>query len=465
MTKGFTLIRDTTDQILPEAALHDHNKSINITDWYSTDECYKNRERYFARQLQGDSPSVKFFHMIISDNEADRSIMHLISKMYNYNKRRTTRILAGASDVFEDLYRNPEENTKIISLEDYMSYWNTWERNYRYMCRRSVLRLVWDIINDTGYFKSISEACGDPDGLYARSVLTWLSEKTDYRNDGYAGFCSLIDNVLRCPDIPRNQYIPPEDKTENLAKVLIALDEFRYDEDYAGESHIPCRGKSPNRWCQLAALKFNDEKLRDDLASEKLTEKMKDIYESRGEDSSEFGLKITEAGCFFTYMQCDFEYFACRYDDIRTPLTLMKDPDRIKATIKCVYESAKACIDRILSHEYTFFNKNFSSSYDRGYHYQLETRMGKKVERPFVVRIIINHRGYLGHYRKIIRDFIKSRGYYIDPKTDQDLLDVIKNYMKEYQDIYVKLKHSRYEIKSKSGTGIIKIENYLRNDT
>jgi hypothetical protein len=181
---------------------------------------------------------------------------------------------------------------------------------------------------------------------------------------------------------------------------------------------------------------------------------MWDEYTSELPESNKYGVKITEAGRFFTYIQCDFEYFACRYAKNDTPLLLIRDLNTIKETIECVFNKAKECIDYVILQEYQFTNQNFRALDNRNYHY-----LNEDVERPLPCRIIDNHWHYLLQYREIVK---QKGGTYLNTSMadDEDLLAHIETYAQKYKNIQIQIKENNYTV-----NGIPeKVKNYIGPD-
>jgi len=460
--KVVMVVRDTTNQMF-STNVHNYfsqyiNNSINITCWYNPEDFYSKKIAYFRSKIPEISPSFRFFKSIVSDKSAPNSIMKLISIMYNFNKRRISRILAKIASVFTDIDKNPERNTKVLTLDKYESFWDNKNisTTYRYLPRRSILRLILNMIKETGFFRSIlveGYPLNNANTTLARRVLIWLSRKTDVKDEYYVSFYELIEEVLRCIDLPKGTV--EEKDIEVLSKILIAMEEFRFESDDTNVGDIRPYNLRPNRWCQLIVIKYNDNELKGNLTADILYKKMLEIYELKSTDSNEFGIKITHAGCFFTYIQSAFEYFACRYDDNNSlPLLFMLDITKIKKTITCVFERAKKCIDHVLMHEYSFSNGNFNSLYNREFQYRHITESKNVVEMSFPLRIIKNHRNYLSEYKKII-----GLNLIFDNENDKkDVVEHIDKYMKEYENLFKTIKNNKYVINDK------KIVDYFREN-
>jgi hypothetical protein len=195
-------------------------------------------------------------------------------------------------------------------------------------------------------------------------------------------------------------------------------------------------------------IKFNDA----DFNIDALSQKMWDEYLSESPETDKYGVKITEAGQFFIYIQCDFEYFACRYAKSNTPLLLLRDVNAIKKTIECVFDRAKECIDHVIWKEYLFTNANFRALDNRNYHYCWNNK-----ELPLPYRIIKNHRNYLFQYRKIIRQEDKI---YLSKKEDDELVAFIDTHTEKYRKIFTQLTENTYTVSGISG----EVRNYFRPD-
>ncbi|MDR2597885.1 MAG: hypothetical protein LBC76_11275 [Treponema sp.] len=447
-------VRDTTEKMF-SVSVHSHfsgrvDNSIDVTRWYNTDEIYGKKLEY--SNMGQDKPAFDFMKLIVSDkSKFNTSILELVSMMYNHNKRRVSGILTRVIGLFQEAEKKPKENKNILPFEKYETYWKFENIIYKYMLRRSILRLILNLIKTTKYFDLICTQNNKLNDMstYARRILIWLSRRSSEKPE-YAGFSELIEGVLQRPDEGGKPVLKPS--VDNLAKTLAALDEFRFDDTTNG-GETRTEGK-PNKWCQLVVIKFNDTKYE---GSSDLARKMWDEYQSESSSESagenRYGVKITDAGRFFTYIQCDFEYFACRYCDSSTPLLLMRDYDTIEKTITRVYKKAKECIDYVIGQESEFSHKNFRALDDRNYLH----RPGRD-GLPFPYRIIKNHRHYLSHYIKII-ELYEGRYLGLGIEEDNKLVEFINSYSKQYKKIYDDLINNQYEIQN-VGT----IKNYFKTD-
>jgi hypothetical protein len=435
------VVRDTTNKMFSRN-VHNYfssviNCSIDVTLWYSPDDIYKKKLSYIEREFSETSTFyIELLSLIISDKEgSNNSIMDMLSLMYNFNKRRIIRILSRVADIFTDLNNNPEENKKVLTFDKYKSFWGIESsKTHKYLPRRAIIRLILNLIRETGFFRSIYvENLQQGKNTLARRTLIWLSRKTDVENEDYVSFYELIEGVLRCVDIPEGKV--QKEGIKALAEILIALDEYRF-EDNTSIVDDRRHDSKPNRWCQLIVIKHNES---GELNADILYRKMLELYSSKTTETDDFGIKITQAGCFFTYIQSDFEYFACRYDDSNLPLLFMLDVSRIQKTINCVYNKAKNCIDQVIMQEYEFTNGNFRSLY-KEYLYKSITTGGNEVARSLPLRIIRNHRNYLLEYKNIVDRVI-------DNKNDKYIIiNTVDDYIKKYEYIFNKINNNEYVI-------------------
>jgi hypothetical protein len=447
--KFIMVVRDTTDKMF-SIDVHDHfsnhvDNSIDITHWYSTNKIFKKKMEYI-KFLKND-PIIGILTLIIEDSSKfNTSIMELVTTMYNYNKRRISGILTRVAGFLLDLKENPDKNQKVIEFDDYISYWKQDSIIYKYMLRRSILRIILNLIKTTNYFDFIS-AKKDINGkiqdkqTYTRRILTWLSRKGNEKKE-YISFQELINGVLQSPVV--GEKTVTRERVNDLAEILLALDEFRFDAIDGGRQ-TGSNEIRPNKWCQLAIIKFNDSNFN----SKALSQKMWEEYQAELSESDQYGVKITDAGRFFIYIQCDFEYFACRYAKSNTPLLLLRDFGVIEETIRSVYNRAKECIDYVIWKEHLFTNGNFRALDNRNYHY-----CQGSIELPFPYRVIKKHRQYLLQYKEIIG---LKEGAYLGKEEDEKLIKIINTYAGNYKSIFSRLKNDQYTVNGIEKT----VKNYF----
>lgn len=458
--KFVLVIRDTTEKMLSGNVhsyflLHNDN-SIDVTNWFSPNRIYFNKIKYFHLNDAGIT-EIDFFNLITNDsaNTTGENVMQQISSMYNHNNRRTARILSRISNIFTQIENEPDKNEACLNYSQFKQLWTEFNTNHvKFLCRQSIIRLIYNEISRTGYFRNIYGTIVkyNEKSTYARRILTWLVNNKNFEQEDYVSFHIIVNEILKCPDV--NGVNLDKEKIKDFAKVLMVLDEHRFTvprEDVFNSSF------GANRWCQLIVIKYNDPNLSTNLDAETLSDK---LYEESGNvyDADNFGVKITEAGYYFVRALRDFEFFACRYDDNSTPLIFMKDVNEIKKTIRNVFLSAKDCIDNAISNESSFFNKHFidSDQFDL-----LHISNEKKVKfQSLPLRIIIQHRGYLQSYKYYIDDDELHLKFKVFTGEQRKIISAyVQEYLDKYEEIFYDIKKSVYKINGEV------ISNYFHKKT
>lgn len=448
------VIRDTTSKML-SANVHTYflqyaDNSIDVTNWYSTNEIYNNKLDFYSNVLEDVYASVEFFKLMIQDgsnNTLGTNIMQQVSAMYNHNKRRTTRILARVSSAFNQQFKSIEKNSSCLNFLQFSQLWETVSYgNTKYLCRQAILRLIFNEIARTGYFNRICNYTMpqfDEKNTYARRVLTWLSNENNFDTEEYMSFYKLLKGVLCCPDVSEGNI--SFTKILNLSEILTALDEYRFavSREDDPDGLIP----GPNRWCQLIIIKFNDRDATGILDPEVLAKKMHEEFLNKNVKSNDFGIRITEAGYFFARVLCNFEYFSCRYDENDIPLIFLLDSKKIEKTIKTVFNSAKKCIDNTILFENSFFNQQFHVAEQCNYYFRHISNEGNIIPQSLPCRIILQHRNYLLAYKSYIDDDELHEKLKLFSTVDRkEISACVQNYINLYGEISNKLINSDYKI-------------------
>lgn len=456
--KVIFVVRDTTSKMLTtdvhEDYYQNHLNSVNISNWYKVEDIYSKKLEYFKDFHITTYPSTDFFQLIIkNDSKSSTGIMEQVSSMYNQNKRRITRILARIAGIFDQHKEHPDLNQGVLTYEQFKGIWEKSHAAYtKFLCRQAILRLIFNEISKTGYFNRISgypSYLGEAKATYARRILTFLANNrrggTDDSNDDYVGFYQLIRNVFASPQIP-DENIPSEVFRE-IAKILIALDEFRF----SAEPQIPTESsiETGNCWCQLVILKMNDTQLTHSSTVNILAAQMQTDYKAKSQNGNKFGVKITDAGYFFANILCYFEFFACQCAEHSTPLILMSNPENIRTIIRKVYDYSQNYINETLLFEKSFFHDRFKVGHKIDYYLRHTSHEGNTYYLPLAFRIISRHRDYLQAYKQFIDDdTIQDNLKVFSSKERADLSSFISTYIKKYKLLYEQIDGSNYIFKN-----------------
>jgi hypothetical protein len=431
--KFILAIRDTTARFVISGAHGDVSyANVDVSSWYVFREILSKKEGILERLDLGDKTEnvrklLSILKVITNDsNGIGQSFNTLSLEMYNHNKRRTVRIL---NKIIRKMTELKKENKNLISLDTFQSYWSEPPIAYKYLCRRAITRLIFDFIDFSpkddaqkiSFFDKIHVNHADNEmGTYARRILCFLLYESDGKIDEkYVSFYNFIKGI----------FAPPRDNEieinvfDAIAEVLLAMNEssfFKYN------------------WVQLIVIKFN---ATSDIDKSQLAEKLRESYENKIEKDNDFGIRITNAGRFFAYIQSDFEYFASRYcKNIAafSPLIWVKDIDAIKNIIKTVFTNAEKCIKTVIKFEKNYFS-DYKNIYHKEYFYKW-TLLGKeKPKLPHPYRIIDTHCSYLAHYKNFLEaEKAKNNNSSKEGKKEPSVFsDSDIESLKEYADEYI----------------------------
>lgn len=445
-------VRDTTSKML-SADVHEifnrEDCSIDITGWFSLSNIYENKLIYFSRYNE-NSTAIKFFKLIMEEESirTKNNLMEQICAMYNHNNRRTTRMLTRIAGGFEKMELEGEENKKSLNYEQYCKIWE-WHRktHIKYLCRQSVMRLIYNEIAATNFFENICaniEKCTTLQNTYAFRLLTWLANKDSHKSETYYSYYEIVKEIICNPAVENGNKLSYTDFLR-FAEVLIALDEHRFEESSNIREHNS--DTNPNCWCQLVIIKHNLNQNGGILDVGVLADKIKKDFEQKNPNSDICGIRLTEAGYFMAKIFRDFEYISCLYSKTNTPLIFMSDESEIKETIKNVYNVAEKHINNSLLFEYRHFNKQFKSAYSHLYHLRHTSKNGNTESQSVPYRIFQQHVAYLLAYQMYISDTeLQNELGIFNATTRENLIQYIKTYINLYGDIIKKLYNNNYII-------------------
>jgi hypothetical protein len=403
----------------------DQSAPLDISKWFDAEKIYSNKVKiYYPNKDKEQLKSnyiYKAFMTILNDKYRKAGLYRVLLKMYNFNKRRIPIVLLEhvlnlnnnapiVRQYLEMWERSSDELKKSKSEKDRTLIWS-----YRYLCRKSIMRLLYNHYDNKELWESLK--IGNYKGVgefasYTRRILTFLSAR--HFNDGsdnntnYSHLADLVNNVIKPVSVPDINKI--DDKYfEQLAEILYRMSDI----------HMV-----PFIWSPLVELIINNnQKLRAETIRDALRE---------SQNNQNYRITITDAGEIYALLNVDFEYFAVRYyPDNRGPLfakaNLMKIIDGKEETFEClriirsVREETKKCIKELMEYDYKyFFQTNNPRPYERMYNGDYLIR-----ENPHPVRLVRNHVGYLDAFRNYIS--------YLDDNTitNKDKEVIIKEVSKE----------------------------------
>jgi hypothetical protein len=439
--KFILAIRDTTARFLISSAhgspLYDN---VDVSSWYVFKEILEKKENILTR-VKSDyktdkvRKSLSILRVITGDNDGfGQSFNTLFFEMYNHNKRRTVRIL---NKIIRKMTELEHENKNLITLATFQSYWSEPPVAYKYLCRRAIIRLILDYIDfnskdrqNISFFNTIHVNHEEKEiGTYARRALCFLLYKSDGKIDEeYVSFYSFIKGIF---DPPRDNEIETTVFNE-IAEVLLALNESSFVK---------------YNWVQLIVIKFN---ATSSITKKELAEKLKESYENKTENTDNFGIRITNAGRFFAYIQSDFEYFSSRYCKkfaAFLPLIWVKDIDAIKNIIAAVFINAEKCIKTVIKFEKNYFS-DYKKIYLKEYFYKWTLLGEDKPKLPHPYRIIDTHCSYLEHYKNFLeaerakntlsKEGKKEPSVFLDSDIE-NLKKYVDEYINKYREVFSEL--------------------------
>jgi hypothetical protein len=435
--KFILVLRDTTARFLP-SPVHGSGPygNVDVSSWYLFKEIQNKKEGVLEKissdKIEKACKTLAILKVIADDNEGKgQSFNTLFSEMYNHNKRRTVRIL---NKVIPKMVELESENTNLVPLATFLSYWGEHPFAYKYLCRRALIRLIFDFIDlapkedvhKTSFFDKIHvNHTAEEIGTYARRVLCFMLYKSKGKIDeNYVSFYDFVKGIF---EPPANNKI--DEKVFNeLAEVLLVMNETSFD---------------IYNWVQLIVIKFNS---TPKIIKEDLAKKLKESYENKIEKDDDFGIRITNAGRFFAYIQSDFEYFSSRYcRDISafSPLIWVKDKKAAKKIIMTVFDNAKKCMDIITNFEKDYF-RDYKEMYDKEYFYKWTLLGEKKSSMPHPYRIIDAHCTYLEHYKVFLDAEKDKNGPRVFSYSDiKELRKWAERYIKKYKIFFSKLEEEK----------------------
>lgn len=339
------------------------------------------------------------FYAIMNDKRSSSGLYHVLSNMYNHNKRRLP-------DILKEIVLTPNN---IDIIKEYLKWWNiaiskNRTAHIKYLCRKAILRLFYNRYELKGLFErfGVDRKNGRSEyASYARKALTYLyqnnptNKKDDYEN--YIMLEDLVSNVILPAEAVGFSGIRPPN-IKHLAKMLFLMTDTKM---------------VPHNWSPLVEIistedvSFTEASLLNTISTEKC---------------KEYRIKITDAGRAYALLNADFEYFACRYDDARCPLfsaTTQKKGDRYYCLdiIRNVRKNATKCIDKLIESDGRFFQ----SASNENMYIQMSKRKLLFLEIPHPVRIIRHHVGYLQAYKR----FIDQNVQFDDPATKKEISEGI----------------------------------------
>jgi len=332
-------------------------------------------------------------------------------------------------------------SSALMPIDEFTEWWSNDKKTpYKYLRRRTILRIIWNKINASGYFKHLilREDFSD-DCTYARRLLNYLSSTKPKEDDcHYENFYDLLKGVLDPLD---KDVMPSPKEFINFAKTLLILNESRFDNEGGILSRAAIELKiNPNYWCQLVVIKYTEKDLKEyGFTSTELAEKLKEFWIKKG--SADCGVMITSAGQFFTYMINSLEFFACR-EAGDTPLVFVRDQDKIEEILTKVYKKVEWLADNIPGSEAKLFKSEaHDASYNKNYNFI--NASGKEVKH--LLRVIKEHFYCSQEIMGVVAYYNKNHGKnYLVNGDDAKFIEFLNNHADKYNKLHKKLTKDGY---------------------
>lgn len=438
---------------------------IDISEWFCTDEIFEHKTIFCKErgvELE-DNCYFDCYQNVLCDFSAYRwGLNGIISKMYKHSHRRNVECVPEAISVM------PEQEIKYFNeLWKMTNGGETYKSGLKVLCRKYILRILIDNVQRKGYFDNLmvenldldhnkrnldnrdkilsSKPQKDESNSYARKIATILHRfALEYGNEKYVSFPRIIKAILK------QRYMPnaiTKEQITNLGKILFLMNETRNE---------------ITNWTSLVCIKYDSSIVYSEAKLCKILFEQWNNYLNKTielDDTSKFGVKITEAGTLFAKILADFEYFACRF--------LSKEPPLFsKENIKVIYVNGKrsfraveiihivrikafSCINEILERDFEFFSDggagenhspNFSKMYDSKYSWiYKDSAKAKAFVHPY--RILTQHQGYIANYLDYVDRFVPNSSF-DHPQDKELLLEKIKMELSQYTNKFNELLRS-----------------------
>jgi hypothetical protein len=407
-------VRDTTVKLSTTLQqIDENNDALKISQWFDAQEIYERKfNAYLPKETQEKIRNdilFKAFNTIMNDKRSIRGLYHVLSNMYNHNKRRLPQIL-------RDIILT-NGNTDVV--KEYLEWWNIASSkkgtaHIRYLCRKAILRLFYNRYDLRDLFKKFGvdrEGNRGDYATYARKVLTYLYQNNPTNNmndaENYITLQKLVKDVIKPANASDFTGIRRNDLPQ-LAKMLYLMTDIMM---------------LPHNWSPLVEIISAD---NIPFTESSLLEALTDLKNN----CREYKIKITDAGRSYALLNADFEYFACRYYYVRRwPLlfsatTQKNDNDYLCLDIiRNVRKNAEDCIKKIIDLDGQFFQ----TAENQNMYTQMLDRKLLFLGKPHPVRIARLHVGYLEAYKRFIDQDAK-----LDNNTKNEISTGISNEIRNY---------------------------------
>lgn len=435
---------------------------IDISEWFCAEEIFENKKNFCKKRGVKFEENCYFdcYQNILRDFSIYRwGLNGIISKMYKHSHRRNVECVPEAISVM------PEPEIKYFNeLWKLANGGETYKSGLKTVCRKYILRILIDNVQRKGYFDKLmvenldleyskrnlnnrdkilaSKPQKNESNSYARKIATILHRfALENGKEKYVSFPRIITAVLKQRYMPNNI---TKTQITNLGKILFLMNETRNE---------------ITNWTSLVCIKYDSSIAYSEIKlCQILSEQWQDYMDKKIEldDTTRFGVKITEAGSFFAKILADFEYFACRFlskepplfskENIKVMSVNGKKSFRAVEIIRVIREKAFSCINEILEKDFDFFSDygtgvnrkpNFSKMYEGKYSWVYKDSLNAKaLVHPY--RILTQHQGYISNYMDYVERFIPENCFEC-PEDKTLLLEKIRLQLIQYTNKYTEL--------------------------
>lgn len=430
---GFLIVtRDTTASTALFEVQHedDYRKEneIDISNWYCTEDILQSKISFFLKKglKYSDDSYAEAYKNILKDFSQYRwGLNEITTKMYKHSHRRNIECIPDAINVVpkEEIAYFNHMWKKTLGKEDYIN-------SLKLMCRKYILRILIDHVQRKNYFDNLmvennsvknnvrtletiyntinEEPSHNENSSYARKISTLLHRfALEVSKEKYVSFPRIINEILKPINLPDE---PTSNQIKNLGKILFLMNETRNE---------------ITNWTSLVCMKYDNKEIYSEANLCNIMQKEWENF-NQGlielDDTSRFGVKITEAGSFFAKILPDFEYFCCRFLSNEPPLFSIKNIKpfyingektyRAIAIIRYIRKKAFDCIDAVIERDKNFYSSmenqktiDFTPMYRNEYSWLYKDSQGTRIS-VHPDRIINQHKGYVFNYMTYVEHFI-----------------------------------------------------------
>lgn len=436
---------------------------INISNWYCMEDIYSSKKRYYENmvgELKDNSYS-KAYEIILTDfSQYKWGLNKIVTQMYKHSHRR---IIECVTEALASLPQN--------EIEFFNDMWTNISKlpqkgPVKTMCRKYIFRILLDHVQKTDYFDKllvknppanaqkrtienhinheIKDSPHSSNNSLARKITTTLHcYKLEHGDENYMSFQQLIKILFKKPYLPNNV---TNTMLKDLARILFLMNETR--------SNI-------TNWTSLVCIRFENNQVYNENQLFKVLKQQWDRYNQKIielDDSTDYGVRITTAGSFFSRFVSEFEYFACRYLSNEPPLLSYRNLQPITVNnmesfrcveiIKIVREKVFSCLKDVIISDYKFYsstNKNTSKNnflpmFDSStcILYKDYKNIDGKVHPS---RVVNHHKNYIHEFNNYISMYAPDK-FFSKPEDREKIQNLIEIELEKYSSEFNALKET-----------------------